>query len=353
MALRIRRGAAREAASPNAGMRLQGGVARGAGELAFQRTIREALRRWIERTGAAAAKAFAALNQRLGELRRLEWALEAALQVEVAKAARVRARLEVSVVTVVAVLVSGALGTATAWPFFEGQGWPLPLVVLAAIGVAAVEIALAAATGAMVYALVLDEYRSVFELTPKQRTWTLSSMIGFGTLTATLVVALGLLRGEGWDQALWIALGAAAASLGAYTGAAMYESRHHLRAEALRKRLDRTKAAADAVCDTHAAISRATMARGRTHRALAADLGHTGQLTFETVWRRHHRDPRAVVPELPALVLPSDRELERMLLVALREPQRQAPRHGPAGPSMPPYPANGNGNGAVHHGVPS
>jgi hypothetical protein len=339
-----RRSAAREAANPNAGIRLERGIATIVGELAYQRVVGEALRRWIERTAARAASAFAALNQALAEVRRLELVLIEELASELEKARRVAVRLEVSTVTLVALIVAGALGMATAWPFFHAQAWPLPLMLLAAIGVAAVEIALAAGTGALIYALVLDEYRSVFELTPKQRTWTLVSALAFGAMTLVLVIALSFLRGSGFDRLLWLALGVAAAGLGSYTGAAAYESRHHLKARALRKQLHKTQSKADMVRSAYGALERDTMACGRTHRSVAADVEHRGELAYEKTWRRYHRDPAEVMPTMPPLDLPTDKELERALLVPLRDPGwpvLRTPARRVAGTTQAPHGSNG------------
>ncbi len=310
------RRARKEAASPNPLVRDIDGAPRKVAIAAFQEVVLAKLSVWIDDLARFEARLFALLNQQLGDLHRREQTTERDLAAMRERAARVDPRLDVSVVTLVAVAIAVILGTVSAWDFLAGQGWPLPVTLLAAVGVGTLEIALAAGFGAMAYAVVLDDHGSEFELTPAQRTWTIVFAVVLGVFTLSLVVGLALVRG---DVLLWLALGLAAAALGAYSGAAALENRYHLMASALERDLHKTQKKIDIVEDEYDAETRLAMARGRTTRGSAAETLHRGTVEFERSWRRHHREPDAVAPVVPAVSLPTDDELAARLIVPLRE----------------------------------
>lgn len=316
------RRAAEEAARPTPLHRVIDGVSRTFSVAAFQEVVLDALEMWLDRLAQIEAPLFALLNQQLGDLHRKEQMIDRERGAAQARADRVSPRLDISVVTVIAVAIAVILGTVSAWDFLEDQGWPLPVTLLAAIGVGALEIALAAGFGAMAYAVVLDDHGSEFELTPRQRRWTIAFAVLFGVFTLVLVIGLALVRG---DLLLWLALGLAAAALGAYSGGALLENRHHLKAATLERQLHKIQKKVDVICDTHDAEARIALARGRCLRAKAADTLHRGTVAFERAWSRHHREPGAVAPGVPPVELPTDEDLAARLIVPLRHPEAVAP----------------------------
>jgi hypothetical protein len=275
----------------------------------------EALARWLEALATGTATRLTALA-----------ATRAAVERDAARLRRAIVELEpnvqttlrfggVSPGTVVVLALASVLGLVATWPFMEQQGWPFPVTALGAVAVATVDVVVAAACGATIAALVLDEPRSPFLLSPRQR-WTVAALaLCFGTLMVVLVTALAWDRGDGNGRVLWLALGLITAGLGVYAGLAVFEARFQLELRHLQRRYGELRGRIDALGAQQASVVRAALAAGRTFRSYAAEILRKGDVAFEGEWHRlHHTDDETLPPSIPHVALPTDDGLEDVLI---------------------------------------
>lgn len=297
------------------------------GGTGFQQLLVARREIWLDELAEAVAKRHARLRQSYARWERKAGTVERRLTAALAKAALHDPRLSVSVETQIVLVLGLILGALAGWPYLESLGRPFPITLLTAVGVGLLELVLAAACGAMSYAVVLDEYGSVFELTPRQRTWSIILAAVFGVLTLLLVIPLALVRADGvLDFSLWLVIGLAAAAIGAYFGAAVLDNRHHLEAAYWERSLHKLEERMDAVVEQGGVLDLSALARGRTLCTTANEILTHGTLAYERSFHRHDRRPGAVPPPVPVISSYTDGELADRLFRGRRNRRSSSDR---------------------------
>jgi hypothetical protein len=315
LAFATRARAKREARSPRPFTRTGVGSEPVTAPAAYQLLPVEALGRWLEALATATAARLSVLDARRCTLERDAEGVARAIT-DLRPSVRPTLRFGgVSAGTVVVLALASILGLVATWPFMEQQGWPFPVTALAAVAVAAVDVVVAAACGATIAALVLDEPRCPFTLTPRQRVSVKTLAICFGVLMVVLVTALAWDRGAGGSgRVLWLALGFITAALGVYAGLAVFEARFQIELAGLVRRHRDLRARIDDERARRASVARAALAAGRTYRSYAAEILRRGDVAFEGEWRRrHYGESGALAPGIPRVALPADVDLAVLL----------------------------------------
>ena len=215
---------------------------------------------------------------------------------------------------VLAAVLAPILALASLWRFAASIFGFLPLTILLAAALAAIEMVGAATFGGCLGALIKDEIRTPFELTVPERRLRSAGAVFFGVITSGVVVYLAVQRAHGpVSLMLWIFIGLVGAGCAAYLGVAHYELRPELEARSAERVLANVARRHDEA--QHAAVSTQTrfVAHARQVCEIIDQIHHRAAGAFERAWRGHHRDSGTAVPRVPALPTLTDAELWQIL----------------------------------------
>jgi len=299
------------------------------------------LSQWLQVLVALVADVSAAARATVEDLERRENAAALELEAARAKDSVHEPRLRVSVLTLVVEILAVVLGTVTVWGFVAATGLLLPLVLLASLAFALVEVAVAGALGYTLMALHLDEYGSPCELAPRRRRLMVGFAVTFGVICGCLVIGLAIARGGGLLQsAVWLVAGAATAALAAYVGAAVYDSQFERLVARLTTQLHKLAAAKGKAIAAWEAECRRRFALGCELRDLSAGIISVANESLLRAFRAHHRAPDALPPVLAPAALPTNEDIAALLFgqnpLDLRKPSDgPRPLHSPGGPQKP------------------
>jgi hypothetical protein len=226
-------------------------------------------------------------------------------------------KIKLDIWTQMAIVLATVLGMITTWSFIQSLEWPFPVAATAALALAAFEVAIAAMFGLSVHALVMDEPETPFVLSVKLHRLFFASALLTGTVSGVSVFVLAAIRGSGGHEVLWMLLGLGLVAFSAYGGAALHDNKFENAVKHLEKREHKVVTEVNRLETKYDAEVQATMTKGRGLCGSATQIDHRAAKAFVHTWRKHHREPSAVVPELPQLQVPSDNDLRRRLIVAM------------------------------------
>jgi hypothetical protein len=194
---------------------------------------------------------------------------------------------------------------------------PLPLALIVAVAIVAVEATAAIVFGMAVGALVFDERRGPHELSPRQRSMWFGWAVMAGAAMVVIMVVLAVARGQ---VLIWLPLGVAVAVIAALWGAALYESRYHRRRASLERQLARIRKQGRAAFVAYVAVQETAMGDGRNAVSEARQVLREGDVAFERRWDRIHWREDTPAPRAAEVALPTDIELARRLLLPFPAP---------------------------------
>jgi hypothetical protein len=284
---------------------------------AFQELLMARLRQnWLQTLASVAAGVFALINARLETLdRQREHLRKAVLEAE--KTATEEPKVKVETWMLLAIVLSFILAIITTWSFVETLEWPFPIAALATLGLATFEVAIAGLLGICVYALVKDVPDSPFELNPKEHSFFMAGAVLAGLISVGAIIYLASIRGHGQELVLWIVLGAGIVAISAYCGAAWYDGKFERALASAQNDLEDAETEISTLKNTYDRTKRSVLANGKALGGIASQIHRRAQVAFERGWRRWHRKNRGAVPSLPKFEVPSDTELEILLIVPM------------------------------------
>jgi hypothetical protein len=317
--------------------------------LPWQRVVKNQLYGWLEELGIWTRNLLESIRAaRANTERTREDNAEKLIEAE-AKRAQVDPRFETSPWLMVVVVLAAILGGVAAWRFVEAQvsGF-VPITAVASGAFAVIEIVLAGLLGRCIGAIVLDKPATPNELTPSQRAL---NRIGSVILLGALGIIAFLFADARGNLLLWLAVMVSVNSAGLYLGLAIYDQRHHRKADK-HKKIDLKLASAIDLLDAfETKVTRAAWGKGHQLCGLARTILDRAAIAFRRFWRRWHRG--TPVPPLPAVHIPDDDELLGILFAKLEGEASSgaagADDDGPDGPTdggpdrppAPPSPTSG------------
>ena len=113
-------------------------------------------------------------------------------------------------------------------------------------------------------------------------------------------------------------LGAGIVAISAYCGAAWYDGKFERTLATAQKALDDAETEINTLKNRYDRTKRSVLANGKALGGIASQIHRRAQVAFERGWRRWHRkNNRGAVPSLPKFEVPSDTELEILLIVPM------------------------------------